>query len=90
MTKSNKKSSGSIFWVRDRKTKITVFRKDGQMKVRKGNSIDEAPLSFDPGKDSFTNGMGKQLAKSRAASICSVCNSSLSIHQNEQSCKGGK
>ena len=90
MTKSNKKASGSIFWVRDRKTKITVWRKDNEMKVRKGSVVDEAPLSFDPAEDSFTNRMSEQIAKNRAASICSVCNSSISIHQNEQVCKGGK
>ena len=87
MTKSNK-VQGSIFWVRDRKTKITVVRKDGEMKVRKGASVVSVDLNIT--EDKFTNGMNKAIATSKAASLCSVCNSSKSIHQNEQFCKGEK
>ena len=89
MTNSNdKKIKGSIFWTRERKTKITVFRKDDEMKVRKGSSVDSIDLK--PTDDKVTNGIRKAVEASRTASICSVCNSSISIHQNEISCKGGK
>tara|TARA_Y100000034_G_scaffold83866_1_gene100460 strand:- start:224 stop:535 length:312 start_codon:yes stop_codon:yes gene_type:complete len=87
MTKSNKINS-SIFWVRDRKTKITVFKKDDEMKVRKGSSVDSVDLKIT--EDKLTNNMRARMEASRAASICSVCNSSISIHQGEIACKGEK
>ena len=87
MTKSNK-VQGSIFWVRDRKTKITVVRKDDEMKVRKGSSVESVDLKIT--EDKLTNNMRTRMAASRAASICSVCNSSISIHQDEIACKGEK
>ena len=85
-SKSIKKSKGNIFWVRDRKTKITVFRKEADMKVRKGSEVDEEALKLDNKNERFILGMSKGLANNRAASICSVCNSSLSIHKNEKAC----
>ena len=89
--KSNKKVQGSIFWTRDKSTKITVIRNPkapDEMKVRKGNSIETHDLAIP--KDNFVKNMRARVESSRTASICSVCNSSISIHQNEVSCKGGK
>ncbi len=87
MTKSNQ-IKGSIFWVRDKKTKITVFRKDDEMKVRKGNEMAEEDITVDPKSEKFVDGLRASMDRSRTASICSVCNSSISIHQNERACKG--